>query len=98
MRVSSTEIEKIKAAIYKFLPAFNLFLHGSRINDQLKGGDIDLFLVVPDQEIQGIKSKKHYLDAELSLALEDQRIDVTIISVSAVGADVFFLNSEKVEI
>lgn len=98
MRLPASDIEKIKLAIRKFATTFTLYLHGSRVDGKLKGGDIDLFLIVPDAQLHDLKSKKHYLDSELSLAMDDQRIDLKILSMSEKDHDSFFMSSIKVEI
>jgi hypothetical protein len=37
MRLSQAEIIVIKNVIGKFSPSYELYLHGSRLNDELKG-------------------------------------------------------------
>lgn len=56
-------------------------LFGSRTNDELKGGDIDL-LVESDQEIKDRQQKQLQLVARLQLRLGDQPIDVIVIDPS----------------
>ena len=98
MRLSTSEIIKIKTAIDKFASSYSLYLHGSRINDNLKGGDIDLFLIIPDDQFNHLVSKKHYLESEISLALCDQRIDLLLISKSEKEGNSFFADSDKIEL
>jgi uncharacterized protein len=57
-----------------FGPAVRVFLFGSRTNDQLRGGDIDL-LVQAEPHRQNLQEKLRFL-VQLKLALGDRRIDV----------------------
>ena len=45
MRLSEKEIETIKSEIYKNFGAATIYLFGSRLQDDKKGGDIDLFVI-----------------------------------------------------
>ncbi|MEO1927269.1 MAG: hypothetical protein ABGX26_01080 [Nautiliaceae bacterium] len=42
MRLTSKEIEIIKAQVHKVLNDAQIYLFGSRVDDSLKGGDIEL--------------------------------------------------------
>ena len=42
MRVKTEHIQLLKRLIKKYLPDAVIYLIGSRANDKLKGGDIDL--------------------------------------------------------
>jgi uncharacterized protein len=44
MRLSDFEITIIKTAIKKYDPHAKIYLFGSRTNDALRGGDIDILL------------------------------------------------------
>lgn len=98
MRLSTQEIDSIKAIVREFDPEAQIFLHGSRIDDSLKGGDIDLFVVCSNEKINEIRLKKHYLSSQLSLALRQQRIDVTLLSKAETLTNVFFLQSTMIKI
>jgi len=67
--------EKYKNTIKKaFLEIFEgeIYLFGSRIDDNLKGGDIDLYLVVKEYSL---KKKLKFL-AKIKKVLGEQKIDV----------------------
>ena len=49
MRISSQAQVAIKKHILAALPNSEVFLFGSRANDSLKGGDIDLLLLTPEK-------------------------------------------------
>ncbi len=53
-------------------------LFGSRANDNLKGGDIDLLLNIPKQ-ITNLWRKKLRLNAILQQKMGEQKIDIIII-------------------
>ena len=76
MRLSNKQKEVIeKTAIKHFGKDVKVYLFGSRIYKDQKGGDIDLFLeAVPEEQIT-IK-KKIALIVDLKRKLGDQKIDV----------------------
>lgn len=98
MRLAPSDIQRIKSSIEKYVSSYTLYLYGSRVDDELKGGDIDLFLVVSEEDVLHLKSKKHYLEAELSLQMDDQRIDLTILSEQEKNGDHFFRHAKKIEL
>lgn len=92
MRLTSQEIKNLIKALDKFIgknPA-ELRLFGSRTNDQLKGGDIDLLLLINDSKLKyDLIMKKHYLLAEIKFLLGDQKIDLKIADDSEAQTDPF---------
>jgi predicted nucleotidyltransferase len=70
MRISKSEIEIIKTSILKTLPNSKIYLFGSRIYDNKRGGDFDIFVktsqncslknridILTDIEANGIERK-----------------------------------------
>jgi uncharacterized protein len=59
MRLKNNQAEFLKHRIQTILPDADVFLFGSRANDQLKGGDIDILVVdakkLTFQQIRDIK-------------------------------------------
>ncbi|HLE12048.1 MAG: hypothetical protein A2504_05935 [Bdellovibrionales bacterium RIFOXYD12_FULL_39_22] len=102
MRISEKEKNIILSTLNSFhhkdVPNTKIFLHGSRIDDNLKGGDIDLFWIIDDQYYENTVSKKHYIVSDLSLKLNEQRVDLTIIKMSDKNGHSFFNNSQKLEL
>lgn len=49
MRISSQALTSIKKHLKALVPDSEVFLFGSRANDSLKGGDIDLLLMTPEK-------------------------------------------------
>lgn len=52
-----------------------VFLFGSRVNDDARGGDIDLLIESPQKEKMNFENKIKFL-TDLKLAIGDQKIDV----------------------
>ena len=55
MRLSKADIEAIKASFDLHFSKGKVILFGSRLDDEAKGGDIDLLLIVPKNERTGMK-------------------------------------------
>jgi predicted nucleotidyltransferase len=94
MRLTQNEITGIITAIDQFLLApegkVEVRLYGSRVNDQLKGGDIDLLLLCEKKELaEFLESKKHYLLAAIKASLGEQKIDLKIASIEESKKDPF---------
>ena len=75
MRLSEFEINSIKNIAKEIFGEVKIILFGSRVDDTLKGGDIDLYLV--------LNQKPHFLDkprflAKLKRKIGEQKIDVVI--------------------
>lgn len=76
MRLTSNEISVIKeqAEVY-FGPGAEVWLFGSRTNDNERGGDIDLYIKLTKEE-SDILNKSLLYNAALQMILGEQRIDV----------------------
>ena len=75
MRLSEFEINAIKETAIEIFKEVKIILFGSRVDDTLKGGDIDLYLI--------LNQKPHFLDkpkflAKLKRKIGEQKIDVVI--------------------
>lgn|SRR3989338_9131473 len=57
-----------------------LYLFGSRTKDDLKGGDIDLLLRVPQVILEQTKSLKFKFSVAIQNRIGEQKIDILIIS------------------
>jgi len=93
MRLTNSEIQIIKDTLSAHSENSSIYLHGSRVDDCAKGGDIDLFFIVEDSAFN--KLNKIYIQAELSRKLNEQRVDLLIISNSELESNEFYLNSVK---
>jgi uncharacterized protein len=81
MRLSKSEKEVlIDFAIEQFGAHTALYLFGSRVNDQAKGGDIDLVVIPGNKNLSSddlYQNKIRFL-VHVKTSLEDQKIDVIV--------------------
>ena len=89
MRLIESEIQAMIAsieAIFKKknmpLSSVSLFLFGSRVQDDLKGGDIDLLLRVPKEILGSVKKLKLDFLIEMKERLGQQKIDLLMIDLN----------------
>lgn len=74
MRLTPLEQQTIRQAILDKDPEAEVYLFGSRVDDQARGGDIDLFILSAKIDLMA----KLDLLARLHLALGEQKIDLMI--------------------
>ena len=94
MRLSQEILSKILQTFDDYLcnDKAKLYLYGSRVDDQKKGGDIDLLLVFPQEnESHLFLSYKNELLAKLKLhpRIGDQKIDLVITNQQSLLEDPF---------
>lgn len=104
MRLEEPEVISIIGAIESFLmgTACELRLHGSRVDDNAKGGDIDLLLVVDSvQDKDALNLQKHKILVEIKEVIGEQKIDLMIVSQDDIKQDPFvrhvFSNSIQIK-
>lgn len=78
MRLTPTQIEIIKSTAQTLLgDAVQVTLFGSRVHDELKGGDIDLMVetaqTIPDPAVVAAR-----LASRISRALQGRKVDVLL--------------------
>ena len=79
MRLSPVQIRIIKQQAADLLgDAARIWLFGSRVDDDARGGDIDLYVEIP-QRLENRASAAARLAARLQKRLGDQRIDIIIV-------------------
>jgi predicted nucleotidyltransferase len=67
-----------------------LRLYGSRVDDNKKGGDIDLLLIVPNKEFkQNLVKNKHQILAHIKRKIGDRKIDLLVCEAEAIEVDPF---------
>jgi predicted nucleotidyltransferase len=76
MRLSKYEIKSIKQAFNQIFNDGEIYLFGSRLNDNIKGGDIDLFII--NHKSENILEDKLDFLVTLKQLIGDQKIDVII--------------------
>ena len=80
MRLSNLERQAIAGANREtFPPGTRVFLFGSRVDDERKGGDIDLLIELPAQlPVDELVARRSRFTARLYRLLDEQRIDVLV--------------------
>jgi predicted nucleotidyltransferase len=74
MRLHPWQAEAIREVVHAFDPAAHVYLFGSRVDDQARGGDIDLLVMserIGDQHRTRLQHRLHE-------RIGDQRIDLLI--------------------
>jgi len=74
MRLTNTEIATIKNVISTQDPNAKVYLYGSRVDDNKKGGDIDLLVMSDIIDFD----KKVDIMSQLFNALDEQKVDLLI--------------------
>ena len=91
MRLTESERTDIIAAC-KSVAAdreFSLSLFGSRVNDDDRGGDIDLLLLVDPKHLDSIRLQKHCFLQKIKERIGEQKIDFVIATPEMVAQDEF---------
>lgn len=73
MRLSENELEVIKNGVKNHLSDFELYLFGSRIDDDELGGDIDLLILTEEKFKIEVKWN---IRREITSKIGDQKIDI----------------------
>lgn len=103
MRLSPEEVKALSDSLSSFLPEDflgELRLYGSRVNDNLKGGDIDLVLLVNKPEhLASLVAVDYKIVAKMKSKSEigDRKIDFKILMKSEALPD-FFIEALKTSI
>lgn len=96
MRLSNQSVKHILSVFENHSVHGPLYLHGSRVFDNLRGGDIDLLIVCDSPEVL---KQVYFLRETLLLALkellDDQRIDMTIVTKQQVEEDPLYSHMLK---
>jgi len=74
MRLSQNYINVIKEKFQNTFKSGKIYLFGSRVDDEKRGGDIDLYLVVDDHT--NLFQKKIKFLSSIKRVLGEQKIDV----------------------
>jgi predicted nucleotidyltransferase len=73
VRVKKEQAEFLKQSISRYLPDGAVYLIGSRVNDKLKGGDIDI-LVIAEKELTG--QDKRNIRLSFYKDFGEQKVDI----------------------
>lgn len=74
MRLNTQQHQAIKKYFLEIFRDGHIYLFGSRVDDEKKGGDIDLYIDSPDTE--NLVHKKLDFLVKLKKEIGDQKIDV----------------------
>ncbi len=74
MRLSEHQVTTIKAEIQKVDSTAKIYLFGSRVDDNARGGDIDILVLSSHIDF----SEKIQIQAQLFTKLDEQQIDLLI--------------------
>ena len=77
MRLSRYESQVIKKLVEKYIINAEIYLFGSRVNDNRKGGDIDILIISENKTPLRILRK---INIELEEKLGEQKIDIVSFS------------------
>jgi len=90
MRLTTFEIQAIHDLAQKnFGKMARVYLFGSRVNNDLKGGDIDLFVSCDDENILTTQ-KKIQLLVDLKKSIGDRKIDIVLDNASTRSRESFY--------
>jgi predicted nucleotidyltransferase len=79
MRLSAFQASRICSGVVHFFGANSrVWLFGSRVNDQMRGGDIDLYIEPEIQDAASIVDAKLNFLSEMHRALGEQKIDLVL--------------------
>ena len=82
MRISEFDRSAIVAAVTKFDATAEVYLFGSRVDDQKKGGDIDILI---KSDVIG-KDNLDLIEEELFLHIDEQKVDFVLTGKSSLSA------------
>lgn len=91
MRLNQKEISSLLKVFENFqlLSECKVFLFGSRLDKQKKGGDIDLLLVCPEHLYSNILENKFRIKSELEFVVGEQRVDLTLATPQKLETELF---------
>jgi predicted nucleotidyltransferase len=77
MRLTNFEQKMIKKAFIESFEEGKIYLFGSRVDENKRGGDIDLYLI-PSQKFDNERDRKIKFLVKLDLYIGEQKIDVIL--------------------
>ena len=75
MRLTDYEVKMIKQVFLDIFKHGNIYLFGSRVDDEKRGGDIDLYIQTNNKNIL---TKKIKFLSKIKQIIGDQKIDIVI--------------------
>ncbi len=79
MRLTTFQISCIRDGVTKYFGnKSHVWLFGSRLDDKLKGGDIDLYIEPETQDPASLIDAKLYFLSEIHQQIGEQKIDIVL--------------------
>lgn len=93
MRLSSKELRAITWSFHECLSTlpFKLCLFGSRTDDNKKGGDIDLLVIVEPTAKEMVVGLKTKIRSKIFERIPEQKIDITVATENDLVSDPFLV-------
>lgn len=84
MRISDTQVQVLKNKLYSLSTHAKLYLFGSRVYDEKKGGDIDLLVIdekltEKDLRLLRVDFFKHFGEQKLDILLDDGELNTPFV-------------------
>jgi predicted nucleotidyltransferase len=92
MRLQSSEINIIKNSILKYISDAKIMLFGSRVDDNKRGGDIDIFIETK-QDINMLQQIKILTDIEFSGL--SRKVDLLIKTPNSKNQTIFITATKE---
>lgn len=90
MRLTEEQISAFIDTLSPYNFKGELRLHGSRVDDTARGGDIDLLLITNNQtECDLVKDNKYKILVAIKNKIGDQKIDLLITTIKKAAKDNF---------
>ncbi len=90
MRLTSKELESIKNIVREELKApYELKLFGSRVDENKRGGDIDLLIICSCENFNDNRARKYEILNKIYASIGDQKIDILFTTKEILEKDVF---------
>ncbi|MBC7420573.1 MAG: nucleotidyltransferase domain-containing protein [Bdellovibrio sp.] len=93
MRLQPEQVSQLHSVVRRYFSniSYDLFLYGSRADDALKGGDIDLLLVTSTKGVSLFEDKNLDLlvDIKKQSAIGQRRIDLKATTADQLSTDPF---------
>lgn len=100
MRISAQQKTDILDCMKHFAPTAEIYLVGSRTKNSIKGGDIDLLVLVSSEKKPELLSQKLKIINEIQKkkSIDDTKVDLIIASPEDLTKDPFVVTLSKTKI
>ncbi|SFP84413.1 nucleotidyltransferase domain-containing protein [Hydrogenimonas thermophila] len=86
MRITKEQIDLLKSELQKLSKEARLYLFGSRVNDEKRGGDIDLLIIsdsLTKKDIRKLRIEffKHFGEQKLDIVLDNSKLEKPFVKL-----------------